>query len=498
MNRPSLLLALIVGVLVGVGSTWWLIDRGHRDMPATAAAPTEKKVLYWYDPMVPAQHFDQPGKSPFMDMQLVPKYAGDSPDDAGTVRIEPRLVQNLGVRTALATRGAPAASVRATGTVTFDERGVVVVQARVAGIVEHLVVRAPLTTVTAGQPLLTLIAPEWTAAQAEYLSLRAARSEGLDTVRAAARQRLLLLGMSEGQIRAVERLGRAEDRITIVAPRAGVVSELLVRDGASVAAGTPLLRINGLDTVWVNAAIPEAQIGRVGPGNAVTLDLPAFPGDSIAGTVETLLPDLDVTTRTQTARIVVPNPARRLVPGLFARVAITGRAGDAEVVQIPTEAVIATGARHVVIVDASDGRFRAQEVRVGDESDGHTSVLEGLDEGERVVLSGQFLIDSEASLAGTLARLGRSDTAASPAMTTPSQYSADGTIKRIDGSTWSIATDAIPALEMGAMTRTFVRPDTVPVDGLRVGQRVHFTFVRNADDAFEIATITALPAGGSP
>ncbi|MBL8298480.1 MAG: efflux RND transporter periplasmic adaptor subunit [Rhodanobacteraceae bacterium] len=496
MNRQTLLLALLVGIVIGVSSTWWLMGRGHRDMPAASPAPTEKKILYWYDPMVPAQHFDQPGKSPFMDMELVPKYASDGPADADTVRIEPRLVQNLGVRTALATRGTQVASVRATGTVTFDERGVVVVQARVAGIVEHLAVRTPLTTVTAGQPLLTLIAPEWTAAQAEYLSLRTARSEGLDAVRAAARQRLLLLGMSEGQIRAVERLGRAEDRFTIVAPRAGVVSELLVRDGASVTAGSQLLRINDLDTVWVNVAIPEAQTGRVAPGNAVTLELPGFPGESLAGTVDTLLPELDVTTRTQSARIVVPNPTRRLVPGMFARVAVTGRAADAEIVQIPTEAVIATGARQVVIVDAGDGRFRAQEVRVGHESDGRTAVLDGVAEGDRIVLSGQFLIDSEASLAGTLARLDASDT--SPAPSTPSRYSADGTVKRIDGSTWSIATDAIPALEMGEMTMTFVRPETVPVDGLRVGQRVRFTFVRNADDAFEIATIAALPAGATP
>ena len=405
MSRLSLLLALFVGLVVGVGSTGWLVGRGHRDRPVAAPASTGKEVLYWYDPMVPAQHFDQPGKSPFMDMQLVPKYAGDAPQDAGTVHIEPRLVQNLGVRTALATRGTSASPVRVTGTVAFDESGVAFVQARVAGIVEHLAVRAPLTTIAAGQPLLTLIAPEWTAAQAEYLSLRTARSDGLDAVRAAARQRLLLLGMSESRIRAVERLGRAEDRITVVAPRAGVVSELLVRDGASVAAGTPLLRINGLDTVWVNAAIPEAQIGRVAPGNAVTMELPAFPGESLVGTVEALLPDLDVTTRTQIARIVVPNPARRLVPGMFARVAIAGRADAAAVVQIPTEAVIATGARQVVIVDAGDGRFRAQEVRIGDEDDGRTSVLEGLDDGDRVVLSGQFLIDSEASLAGTLARL---------------------------------------------------------------------------------------------
>lgn len=497
MNRLSQFLVLLVGIAVGIGSSGWLVGRANRAMPA-APEPVGKTVLYWYDPMVPAQHFDQPGKSPFMDMQLVPKYAGDASEDAGTVRIEPRLVQNLGVRTALATRGRPVVSVRATGTVAFDERAVTVVQARVAGIVEQLAVRAPLTTVTAGQPLLTLIAPEWTAAQAEYLSLQKARSDGLDGLRAAARQRLLLLGMSEGQIRAVERLGRAEDRITITAPRAGVVSELLVRDGASVTAGTPLLRISSLDTVWVNAAIPEVQIGRVAAGDAVTLELPAFPGDSLAGSIEALLPDLDAATRTQTARIVVPNPARRLVPGMFARVAIIGRAAGSEVVQVPTEAVIATGTRDVVIVDAGEGRFRAQEVRIGDESDGRTNVLDGLDAGERVVLSGQFLIDSEASLAGTLARLATPDTAAAPVTAAPPQYSADGTIRHIEGNAWSIATDAIPALEMGAMHMTFLRPDSVPAAGLQAGQRVRFTFVRNADGDFEITSVAALPAGVRP
>jgi Cu(I)/Ag(I) efflux system membrane fusion protein len=339
-----------------------------------------------------------------MDMQLVPKFAGGSGESSGVVSIDPREVQNLGTRTARAERGTLTSLVRATGTVVFDERAVTVVQARVAGIVERLDVRAPLTTVRQGQPLLTLLAPDWTAAQEEYLSLRRSHARALDDLLAASRQRLLLVGMSEAQIRAIEQGGHAQTRISVTAPRAGVIGELSVREGASVTVGTPLLRINGLDTVWINAAIAETQIGRATTASSVAIELPAFPGERFAGQIEALLPDIDATTRTQTARIVLRNPDHRLVPGMFARVEIA--AVNARVsVLIPTDAVIATGTRDVAIVADGQGRFRAQQVRTGDEADGKTQILDGLDEGESVVLSGQFLIDSEASLSGTLARL---------------------------------------------------------------------------------------------
>lgn len=493
MSRSGMLVALLASAAAGAGTMWWLAGR-HTHTVSAAPEPATRQVLYWYDPMVPTQRFDQPGKSPFMDMPLVPKYAGEGPDGDGTVHIDARLAQNLGVRTALATRRTSASVVRATGTVAFDERGVTLVHARVAGIVERLAVRTPLTTVEAGQPLLTLIAPEWTAAQAEYLALRATRSTGLAAVGAAARQRLLLLGMSERQIADVERRGHAGNRIVIPAPRSGVVSELLVRDGASVVAGTPLARIQAFDTVWVNAAIPETQVARIAQGSVARIELPAYPGESLAGTVEVLLPDLDSATRTQTARIVVPNAAHRLVPGMFARVTISGRAAAAPLVQVPTEAVIATGLRQVVIVDAGDGRFRAQEVQVGDEDDGATNILAGLDEGDRVVLSGQFLIDSEASMAGTLARLGSAGSPASEGM----PYPASGRVEQIEGERWVIATDPVPELRMGAMRMRFLHRETVPGGGIRLGQRVHFAFVRNADGDFEIVTIAAASAGEAP
>lgn len=410
MRPIPIALAATLGLAIGIAATWFVMRHSASPAPIGAPAslaPTGKKALYWYDPMVPDQHFDKPGKSPFMDMQLVPKYAGGSTEGAGVVSIDPREVQNLGLRTARAESGTLTSTVRVTGAVAFDERAVTVVQARVAGIVERLDVRAPLTAVKQGQSLLTLLAPDWTAAQEEYLSLQRAHAEGLDELRAAARQRLLLLGMSEAQIRAVEQSGHAQTRIAVTAPRDGIVGDLAVREGASVMAGAPLLRINGLDTVWISAAIPEALAGRVTPASNVQAQLSAFPGERFGGRIEALLPDIDAATRTQTARIVLRNPDHRLAPGMFAQVEIAGSNKKAAGVLVPTDAVIATGMRTIVIVDDGQGRFRAQEVHVGDEADGKTQVLEGVNDGETVVVSGQFLIDSEASLTATLARLER-------------------------------------------------------------------------------------------
>jgi len=300
----------------------------------------------------------------------------------------------------------------------------------------------------------------------------------------------------------------------VSSPRAGVVSELLARDGASVMAGSALMRINGLDTVWLNAAIPEAQVGRVASGASVEVTLPAFPGQRFEGRIDALLPDLDVATRTQTARIVLGNPEHRLAPGMFANVRIAPMADAAQAVLVPTEAVIATGARNVVVVATGEGSFRAQEVRVGDEVDGKTAILEGIDDGDAVVLSGQFLIDSEASLTGALARLSDATdeagrTASETGITGPAaakseRYDTAGEVTKIDGDDWTIATDAIPAMDMGAMSMSFVCPDTVPADGIRVGQRVRFTFFRNEAGEFQIETIAVATGeastgqGGTP
>jgi Cu(I)/Ag(I) efflux system membrane fusion protein len=368
---------------------------------------TGKRVLYWHDPMAPGPKFDKPGKSPFMDMQLVPVYADDAPD-AGGVAIDPRLQQNLGVRTAKAVAGSLASAISAVGNVAYNERDVVLVQARSNGFVEKLFVRAALDPVRKGQPLAELYVPEWIAVQEEYLSAKRLRSDvdalALGGLADAAEQRMRLAGMSEEQIRAVDARGAVQTRFTITSPIDGVVGELSAREGMTVAPGAPLFRLNGFATVWVNAEVPEGAAAEVRPGNAVQARTPALPGSVFKGRVSAILPEVNATTRTLKARIELPNPGGRLVPGMFATIDFAPtRRTDA--VLLPSEAVIRTGKRTAVIVARGEGRFASVDVETGTESHGQTEILQGVRDGDSVVVSGQFLIDSEANLKAVLKRM---------------------------------------------------------------------------------------------
>jgi len=376
-----------------------------------ADAATGKKILYWHDPMNPQQKFDKPGKSPFMDMPLVPVYVGEEGDE-GTVTISPRVQQNLGVRTAEVTLGRLTQVVEAVGSVAYNERDVALVQARSNGFVEKLYVRAPLDPVRKNQPLAEIYVPEWVAAQEEYLSAKRVAATGLSALleglQEGARQRMRLAGMTEDQIRLVESTGTVHARFTVSAPISGVVTELGAREGMTVMAGATLFRINGLSTVWINAEVPENIAAQVRPGNPVEARTPALPGTTFKGRVNAILPEVNLATRTLKARIEVANSNGRLVPGMFATVDFAP-AVKKERLLVPTEALIRTGTRNVVIVDEGNGYFRSQDVRAGLESGEQTEIVEGLSAGERVVTSGQFLIDSEASLKGVLSRLNAGD-----------------------------------------------------------------------------------------
>jgi membrane fusion protein, copper/silver efflux system len=370
---------------------------------------TGHEVLYWHDPMVPGPKFDKPGKSPFMDMQLVPVYASEA-DDGGKVAISPRTVQNLGIRTAQVEPGTLDMGFSAVGSVSIDERGLTAVQSRVNGYVEKLYVRAQYDSVKTGQPLADIYAPEWLSAQDEYLALKRSLQPGADALAQAARERLALLGIPEEQIRAIERDGKSDSRITLHAPASGLVWELGVRDGVAVSPGMTLFKLAPLGTVWVNAEVPETQAALIRPGIPVEGQAAAFPDVVFKGKVEALLPDVNSTTRTIKARIVLANPGGLLKPGMFTRLQFGGHKENG--LMVPTEAVIYTGKRKVVIVADGDGRFRPVDVEVGRESGDLTEIHKGLQAGQRVVVSGQFLIDSEASLKTTLDRMNAPESAA--------------------------------------------------------------------------------------
>jgi Cu(I)/Ag(I) efflux system membrane fusion protein len=402
-KTPWLIAAVIAALLIGAGLGYFFSRQSDAPAQAHASGPqAERKVLYWRDPMVPGAKFDKPGKSPYMDMELVPVYADDQPE-AG-IRIDPNVVQNLGVRLGQVDRKTFDVSLNAVGAVAFDERLLEVVQARVAGYVTRLHVKAPLTRVERGQPLFEILSPAWQAAQQDYLALLDAQSPSVQSIRDAARQRLTVLGVPEATIAAIERTRKPHATTTIAAPVSGVVSELAVREGAAFAEGAPLARINGLETVWANAQVPEAQVSLVREGSQVSARATAWPGEVFQGRVIALLPDVDPQTRTLAVRVALDNAALKLAPGMFVSLAFSSADMQPRLV-VPSEAVIMTGERNVVIVARKEGGFDVADVMVGADAEGKTAILSGLEEGQSIVLSGQFLIDSEASLKSTVERL---------------------------------------------------------------------------------------------
>ena len=400
-------IALVVIAIAGYGLYWLGMNHGMQ-MAAPAADPG-RKVLYWHDPMVPGHKFDKPGRSPFMDMDLVPVYADTAADDKGGVSIDPRIQQNLGVRLAEAVKREVAPVVEAVGVAAYNERDVAVVTARANAFVERLHVRAPLDPVRRGQPLAELYVPEWVAVQEEYLAAVRMADPELAVLREGAMQRMRLAGMSDEQVKRVEAAGRVQARFTLAAPLDGIVAELAVREGQTVMAGAPLFRINGLGTIWVNAEIPEALASQVRPGNAVEARAAAFPGKTFKGKVSAIVPEVNAATRTIKARVELANPGNQMVPGMFATVNFAP-ASRREALMVPSEAVIVTGKRSVVMVAEAEtdgrNRYRPVEVETGVESDGFTEIRRGLEPGAKVVASGQFLIDSEANLKASTTRLG--------------------------------------------------------------------------------------------
>ena len=503
MNSKNIIVTA-VGAVALIAGGYGLYLLGKQEGAAQSAAPasdadpgTGRKVLYYHDPMVPGTKFDKPGKSPFMDMMLVPVYA-DGATDQGQVTVSPRIQQNLGIRIAPVTQGIVAPEVTAVGNIAFNERDQAVVQARASGFVERLHVRATLDRVVKGQTLAELYVPDWVAVQEEFLAVRRMRGNELAGLVEGARARMRQAGMSEPQIRQVEESGHPDARIAVLAPVAGLVTEIGLREGMAVMPGATLFRINGFGSVWANAEVPESQAALVRPGTRVVAQTPAAPGSNFEGRVQTLLPNVDAATRTIKARVELPNPRGLLVPGMFVSMKLSNPS-RAKAVLVPSEALIHTGKRTVVIVAEEGGKFRPVEVQAGIESGNQTEVLRGLQPGQRVVVSSQFLIDSEASLKGVEARLNEPTEVTSSAASAPRRYQSQATIEAVDQDTVTLAHGPIAALKWGPMTMDFKLPprDKRP-PGLKVGDPVAFEFQMEKEGPPQLTSLTPLKAGASP
>lgn len=395
---------LLLGVALGFVLARLPASPGHATVVATPAArpapppaPPQRKVLYWYDPMKPEQHFDKPGRSPFMDMDLVPRYAEvDSGAASAGVSIDARVTQNLGLRTVAARRGRLAFAIDALGEFQYNQRDVANVQSRADGFVERVYGLAPGDHIARGAPIVDLMLPSWGSAQQEFLGVLDLGDARLID---AARSRLRLLGMSDSLMARLEATRKSEARVTLVSPLAGVIVDLAVRGGMAVSAGTTLATINGSDPVWLEVAVPERHAAGVRVGAMVRAELAAYPGSVFTGEVANILPAADAATRSVRLRVSFANGDGRLHPGLSARVHIDAAQGD-EGVLIPSAALIRGGTHDRVIKVEAGGRYAPVVVHVGREADGEVEVLHGLQAGDMVAAAAQFLLDADASLKG--------------------------------------------------------------------------------------------------
>ncbi|WP_121575843.1 efflux RND transporter periplasmic adaptor subunit [Brenneria alni] len=409
MNKPLAisLLTLAIASAIGIGYFWG--SQQHRTTAIASPLPDEHRVLYWYDPMVPDKRFDKPGKSPFMDMQLIPRYADEAQDDGGVI-ISARQQQNLGVRTAQAEMRTIHTQTPGYGAVALNERGLRTLVAPSGGIVEQLNVNALQQQVKKGETLAILWNPAWAAAQQEYLAVQQLDDRSLTQ---AARQKLSLLFMPESVIRQVEHSGKPQPRMAITAPEAGYVNKLEVRAGMQLTPAQPLFELASQDLVWVEVDYPEAQAEQLTVGSVITASSHAWPGKTFHGTVSELLPVLDSSTRTLKARVVLENSQQLLKRGMYLSVQLASPKPQQRLM-IPQQALLISGSQNRVLLSEGDGHFVPRKVTVGITQDDWAEIADGLSEGDTVVTSGQFLIDSEASLRSSLSQFGNEQPEKSP------------------------------------------------------------------------------------
>ncbi|HAV5324362.1 TPA: efflux RND transporter periplasmic adaptor subunit [Acinetobacter baumannii] len=464
-----------ISLVAGGGAGYWIAHQKDNPQSTLAGQQQDAKVLYWYDPMKPEQHFDKPGKSPFMDMQLVPKYADENTamtdESRPTVKIDPSLQQNLAIRYGTVEQAVIGNAMFTNGILQANERQTAILQTRASGFVQRVYGHAVGDMVTEGSPIADISIPEWTGEQTEFLAVLRTGDRSLIQ---ASRQRLQLLGIPQNVIHQVERTRRVQSNITLQAPISGFIDSLEVRNSMALAMGQTLATIKGINPIWLEAAVPENQIAGIKRGMSVEANFAAF-SQKVTGKVIDILPTLDTTSRTIKVRIELPNPSGQLKPGMFASVNIINNPQSSLVV--PEQAVIRTGTRNVVIVGREQGRFEPVVVQLGQSDGNKIAVLQGLKAGQRVVISGQFLIDSEANLQGILDKLNTGQPITSSQTIKRSTYQGLGKVEKVTNQDITISHQAIPELGWGAMTMIFKQP-VQPFTRIQQGDQVNFSFTK--------------------
>ena len=388
---------VIASAVIGYSIAVWRLQEADTGKTSVQS----REPLYWVAPMDPDYRRNEPGKSP-MGMDLIPVYEEEGEKaEPGAVIISPAVINNLGVRTAPVVRGALDLTVKTVGYVQYDEDHLVHIHPRVEGWVEELYVNAAGDPVEEGAPLYALYSPTLVNAQEELLLARKRSNQLLIT---AAVERLSALQVPDAEIERLQKTGKVNQTITLRAPQSGVLDNLMIREGMFVKPGMEMMSIGQLEHIWVIGEVFEAQAMNVSQGDEVRMYLDYVPGREWRGRVDYIYPSLNTKTRTTQVRIHFGNPDGFLRPGMFAQLSIETEPLD-DALLIPSEALIRTGNQNRVVLALGNGRFKSVEVRVGRVADTSVEILSGLKEGDRVVTSAQFLIDSESSKTSDFRRM---------------------------------------------------------------------------------------------
>ena len=513
MKSANIAIGLVVAALTAGGGYW----AGNRSAGEHAAAPAaaadngkkERKLLYYRNPMGLPDTSPVPKKDP-MGMDYIPVYEGEEGEEAASgnqLKISTEKVQKLGVRTEKASMKAIDKQVRAAGRIEADERRTFVIAPKFEGYVERLHVNATGQAVAKGQPLFEVYSPELVSAQREYViaaqglqSLKSAGSEAQNSMKQLADSALLRLknwDISDEQIRSLSKSGDAKRTLSFRSPANGIVTEKKAVQGMRFMPGDTLYQVADLSSVWVLADVFEQDIGFVKSGATAKLQINAYPGKQFEGKVTYVYPTLNAGTRTAQVRIELANPGQLLKPGMFANVDMSVATRDATVT-VPLSAVIDSGTRRIVLVQAKEGRFEPREVKLGARSNDYVEVLEGVKEGEDVVVAANFLIDAESNLKAAVGGFGSAQGDSSVSQKAGgADHKAEGIVEDIDTKTGTLSINHGPvaSLNWPGMTMEFKLANDSLMKGLKPGAMIGFEFVERQPGEWVITAITEMAGG---
>ncbi|MGL0820638.1 efflux RND transporter periplasmic adaptor subunit [Vibrio vulnificus] len=475
--------ALLIGGALGFTANQYF--NGH-DMSAMAATDNKasNEPLYWVAPMDPNYKRDKPGKSP-MGMDLIPVYADDlagANDKPGTVKIDPSVENNLGVKTAAVELAKLSPRIETVGYIAFDESQLWQTNVRVSGWVEKLYINAVGEQVKKGEVLFTLYSPELVKAQEELLN---AKRTGRDGLVKGATERLLSLGVDREQINQVIRRGKASQTIEIKALANGVIASLNIREGGYLSPAQAVISAGPLNEVWVDAEVFERQAHWLTNGSQASMTLDALPGKAWQGEVDYVYPILDPKTRTLRMRLKFANPNGELKPNMFANITLQP-VSDSEVLTVPKSSVIRSGGMTRVVLAEGEGKYRSARIETGREADDKVEVLQGLNQGDRIVTSAHFMLDSESSQSADLSRINGVEAPAETAW-------AKGEITDLmaDHGMLTINHQPVPEWNWPGMTMNFNAAQGVDLSALQKGQAIEFEMEKTPEGQYQIIAVKA-------